>query len=99
MSELSTLGPKSTEKITIYTIHLNASTAHYTIGENVLYGDEKKRKEQVDVLKKKWPPGSTWTLSNLTVKKTRQVPRLPTWLDRELGLAGIEGTTSQWPCG
>ena len=50
-------------------MHVVTRTSHYTWAENLLFGDEASRKEQLDSLRKQWTPGSTWIFSNMTVKK------------------------------
>ena len=58
-----------TATMSVFTTRLISSTGHYTIGENVVFGEAKKREDKIKELKKKWPDQSTWTLSSMTVKK------------------------------
>lgn len=66
------LNPKErspTATMSVFGVHVVSKTGHYTWAENVVFGAVDNRRKQMDELRKKWQHGSTWTLSNMTVKK------------------------------
>ena len=70
--EIRLLWPRDcspTSAMTVFSARLVSSTGHYTVGEEVIFGDEKKRASTLTTLKRKWVHESTWTLQSLKVKK------------------------------
>ena len=60
-----------TSSMTVFSARVVSSTGNYTVGEEVIFGDEKKRASTLTTLKKQWVHESTWTLQSLTVKKNQ----------------------------
>ena len=70
--EIRLLWPRDcspTSAMTVFSARLVSSTGHYTVGEEVIFGDEKNRASTLTTLKRKWVHESTWTLQSLKVKK------------------------------
>ena len=59
----------ATSTLSVFGVHVVTSTGHCVWAENLLFDDEASRKKQLDSLRKKMTPGSTWIFSNMTVKK------------------------------
>ena len=58
-----------TPTMSVLGMHALSKTGHYTWAEVVVFGDAATRKKEMEILRKKWREGSTWTLSSMTVKK------------------------------
>lgn len=58
-----------TPTMSVFGMHAVSKTGHYTWAEDVVFGDAAPRKKQMEALRKKWQEGSTFSLSNMTVKK------------------------------
>ena len=61
--------------------------------QDTTLGDATARKKQIDALRKKWQEGSTWTLSNMTVKKKQdKFNGCPHGWILNLGAPGLKAT-------
>ena len=61
-----------TDKMSIFGGRIASKSGHYACAESIVFGDANQRKKETDALRKKWPDGSAWGLSSVTVKKRQE---------------------------
>ena len=87
-----------TDNMTVFTVTLVTKSGRYTVGEDVLFGDKKQREAKLAEAKKKWCHNSTWTFTNMTVKKKQdKFHGCPHGWILNLGAKGLKATPLKGP--